>query len=1055
MEFKLLGPVEIIGDTGQPLTLARARERCLLAVLLLNAGQALSAGKLISCIQDDDQGMAEATFRTYLSHVKGVVDAMGGQAQLTAREGGYQLRVPPDSVDVHRFTRLRHQADAAARSGNIDQAVAQLYEAEALWRGPALTGLGGRWAEATRAGLEEERRACALKRIGLELDLGHHAELLGELRRLSAQYPHDETCARYAMTALYRCGRQADALDVYRQVRDRLIDDQGIEPGPELVALHQRILDQDPRLSRPDAPRKSPSADHSPRLPLPATAFVGRAEEIRMLTAVGPETSRVRIISGLPGVGKTRLSLEVASRMRDRFPDGALYLEFHANDGTQIPLDTDGALRRLLEMAGVRSSALPRGTAEMTALWQGELATRKMIVVLDDVPDAASVAPLVPRDGSCCVFITARQRLHGIVGASELGLDVLPEQEAITLFDQVAGPGKGGDPDAAAQAVRACGHLPLAIALTASRLRGAGRSTTPEDPVEGATEFRIFPAETSEMGESLLSVLDASFQALTADEQRIFRFLGMNPCPSLTVGSAAAIADMPMSAAQTMIEALYDRHFVEHAVGGGFRLHDLLKDYAAFRAKRDITGSDRRDAERRLLSYYLDHADRADRDLYPHRKRTPLQATFPPPQRTGYDSPVNSREWLESEWRNALTVAEYAGRHEWKRHCAELAHVLAEFLDIRGYWDEAAGAHSHALRACRDLGDQSWTARALIDLSRACQRKGLRQDALVHAQDALDFYRSVGDRRGEASATGWMGLIYYYSGKFRESLAYGQDARSLYAQYGDLADEARVIFHCGISCMELGRLSESLALLRESLAIFERSGNAHSLARTLNSLGEVSRRQGYHREALENYRRALSIFRDIGARHESATVMQNIGQVYLYKGGPERALAEFRCALAAFREIGDVPWQARALCDCGDAYLSMDDYEQCLVYYQQAASIAERIGDLHVRVVAFRGIADANRGSDRPKEAMHHYREALKLVQEIGDPYQHATILDGIAKTMLRTGKADAGRIYLRQALDLYQASGAVEAKSAALRLQMLGDPRATMACSRRPGAYP
>jgi DNA-binding SARP family transcriptional activator/tetratricopeptide (TPR) repeat protein len=1043
MEFRLLGPLEIELDAMQAPTLARSRERCLLAVLLVYVGQTLSAEKLISYVWDDDdlQGTAEGTFRAYLSHVKNVVDATGGRAQLVTREGGYQLRVPPGCVDVHRFSRLRHQADVAIHGGNADQAVALLCEAEALWRGPALAGLNGRWASATRIGLEEERRACVLKRIGLELDLGRHAELVGELRLLSAQYPLDEACVAFEMTALYRSGRQADALDAYRQARVRFID-QGIEPGPELAALHQRILQRDPQLSRLGPLRQPPSPDRPAQIPLPPTAFVGRAEEVRMLTVAGPGASRVRIITGLPGIGKTRLAVEAAKRLADRFPDGQLYLEFHAHEEDQVPLDAHGALRRLLEMTGVQRSALPHGKAEMVALWQEEMATRQMIIILDDVPDAGSVIPLLQQDGSCCVFITARHRLRGIADTVELALDVLPEHDAITLFSQIAGTKKDVAPDAAAAAVRLCGCLPLAITLTASRLREDGNPLAEAEPADGAAETRVLPGRTGEISEQLFLVLESSYKALTVGEQRLFRFLGMNPCPAFTAESAAVTADLTVHAANRTIASLLDRHLVEPVAGGRFRLHDLLRSYAAFRAEQDIPGPDRRDAERRLLGYYLHRTDRADRDLYPHRGRTPLQATWPSPQRSGHDSPItNPREWLESEWRDALKAAEHAGRHEWKRHCAELAHVLAEFLDIRGYWEEAVGAHSHALRACRDLGDQPWIARALIDLSRACQRKGLCEAALVHVQEALDIYRATGDRRGEAAAADRIGAICYYSGKFRETLAYEQEARSLYAQSGDLAGQAEAIFRCGVSCMELGRLSESLNHFRESLAIFEHSGNQYSMAKTLNSIAEASRRQGYHREAIDYYQKALSIYRSMGARQEGATVMQNIGQVHLYKGNPERALAEFRCALAIFREIRDLPGQARAMCDFGDAYLAMDEHEQCLVYYQNAASTANQVSNLYVRVIALRGIADAHRGSDRPEEAMRYYQDALKLAQEVEEPYQHALILNGIAETMFRTGRVGAGRIYLRQAYELYQMAGAIEAKSTELRLQILGDP--------------
>lgn len=1037
MEFKLLGPLEITLD-GRPVpVLARARERSLLAVLLMNGGRTLPVGELIYCVWDDDNPAERTrrTFRSYLANVRKLLACTDGKARLTTEEGGYRLRLDPYCVDLHRFRRLRDQAAAAVRAGNADQAVALLCEAEALWRGAPLAGLPGRWVSAVRISLEEERLACVKKRAGLELDLGRHAELAGELHRLSAQYPLDEVFAAYEMTALYRSGRQADALALYRQVRGRFLA-QGIEPGSELAALQRSILRQDLQPPRTNIRRRPVPPDQPAAVPVPAGAFVGRAGEIRALTSPRPGSAQVSLITGMPGVGKTRLAVEAALRLADRYPDGQLFLEFHAHQAGLAPLGADEALRRLLEMIGVRVP-LRQNRRELAALWQGELEKSRMIVILDDVPDAGAIAPLLPRAGPCAVFITARHRLPGIVGASVLSLDVMAEHDAITLFTLTAGAGKASDLEAIARIVRLCDCLPLAVTVAASRLREDGGPSTVTELIEDVTGAGALPGGTGTAAGQLLRALEASYRTLTGSQQRFFRLLGMSPCMTFSPESAAAVAGVPVSAAREMAAALLDRHLAERAPQDRLKFHDLLRTYAAFCAERDSPGQERRDAGRRLLDYYLHGADHADRHLYPHRERA-AKRPAPPAERLSHDSPGSSREWLETEWRNMLKAAEYAGRHEWKRHCAELAHILSEFLDVRGCWEEALSLHSLALRACRDLGDQSLIARALTDLSRACQQKGMHQPALAHAQEALDAYRSAGDRHGAAFAADRMGVACYYAGKFREALAHKQEARVLYAEAGDPAGEAEAVFHCGVSSLNLGRLSESLEHFREALAFFSRSGNLHWMAKTLNSVAEVSRRQGYHREALDNYQKALSIYRGMGARQEHAIVMQNIGQVHLYKGNPERALTEFRCALAAYREIRDLPWQARAMCDLGDAYLAMDDYSQCLVYYQKAASIAEQVGDQYARVIALRGIGDAYRGADHPDEAMRYYKDALKIAQEIEEPYQHAVILEGIAETMLRTGRLSAGRIYLRQASDLYKAAGAIEAASAEIRLQAL-----------------
>lgn len=1033
MEFKLLGPLEVAVDGRHAALPARAKERCLLAVLLMNAGRTLSARELIRCVWDED-APPERTFRSYLAHVKAFLSATDGRARLTREPGGYQLRLDPDCIDLHRFRRLHDQAAEAARAGSAEQAVALLCEAEALWRGPALAGLAGRWVSAIQASMDDERLACIKKRVGLELDLGHHPELAGELRRLSELHPLDEALIAYEMTALYWSGRQADALGVYRQARDRL-HSQGIDPGPELAGLHQGILRQD--LRPPRARRRPPAPGRPAGIPAPAGAFVGRGREIRTLTSARPGSPAVSVITGMPGVGKTRLAVEAALRLAQEYPDGQLYLEFHAHHDGTAPLGPDEALRRLLEMAGVGLPRAPQNRKELAALWQGEVQSSRMVIVLDDVPDAAAIAPLLPAAGSCAVLITTRRHLTGIAGASVLSLEVLPEHDAVTLFALTAGPQNADDLGAVAAIVRSFGCLPLAVTLAASRLREKGGPSTAAELIRDITESGVLPATLGATGGKLMSALAASYNALTGEQQRFFRLLGMSPCLTFTPQSAAAIADVPVARAQEMTRDLLDRHLAERAAGDRFGLHDLLRGFAAFCAERDSSRQERRDAGRRVLDYYLRTAGHADHDLYPHRER--LNAGPAPLAKVaGPDPSQDSREWLEAEWPNILKAADYAARHEWKRHCAQLACLLSEFLDIRGCWEEALGLHTLALRASRDLGDQRLIARSLINLSRVCQQKGLHQAALDHARKALEASQAAGDQHGAAVAADRMGVICYYAGRFREALAHKQEATILYAAAGDPAGEAEAIFHCGVSSLNLGRLSESLEHFQEALVFFRGSGNLHWAAKTLNSIAEVSRLRGYHREALDDYREALSIYRGMGARPEHATVTQNIGKVHLYKGDPERALADFRSALATCREIRDLPGQARVMCDLGDAYLALDDYGQSVVYYEQAASIAEQVGDLYVRAIALRGMGDARRISDRPDEALYCYQMALKIVQEIEEPYQHAVILDGMAKTMLRIGKEAVGRIYLRQALDLYKATGAVEAVTTELRLDAL-----------------
>jgi tetratricopeptide (TPR) repeat protein/DNA-binding SARP family transcriptional activator len=1041
MEFNILGPLEIL-PSGQAPSLQRAKERCLLAIFLMTPNRVHRTENLIYQVWDDDDpsDTVTRTFHSYIGHVRDVAEASSGEAQLLKEPGGYMFRIDQDRVDLHRFRVLKNQADAIALSGDAPQAVGLLQEADTLWRGPALAGLRGRWIAGIRASLETERRTAVMRRIELELELGHHAELTGELQRLSAQFPLDETCIAYEMTALYRSGRQADALTLYRETRNRL-SEHGIEPGIGLASLHQRILCHDPSLVIVTARGHSASSPRPTPLPQLAKEFVGRTEELHMLmNQEGPGYFRNKVIAGMAGVGKTTLALKAASLLTDRYPDGQLYLNFQSHVPGEIQLDAAEALRRLLDMLGIPSTPVPRGVRELVALWQHELAYRRLIIVLDDVPGSAAIAPILPKSGDCLTVITTRNRLTGIPNASELSIGMLPESDAIALFTMITGPGKADDPAMVAKAVRLCECLPLAIRLTATRLRADSASTV-SDFVAEVAGLQTFPDGLGGASRQLMSTFELSYRGLSSEHQRFFRRLGMNPCMDFTVYSAAIIAGIEKSEAEAALSALFDRHLIERGTKQRFRFHDLVGSYAAFCAERDDSHQERRDTGRNMLDYLLYHADSADFILYSHRRYFLSRTPEKPITHSGISSVEEAQAWLESEWRNIVKAAEYAAKHEWKWHSAELAHILSEFLDIRGCWDEAIALHSLALQACRDLSDFPGIARASLDLSLASQRKGRHESALRHASEALSIYESISDQRGRALAADRMGMIQYFSGRFRQALAYDQEARALYNESGDQAGEAEAIFHAGVSCLNLGRLRESMGYFRDALALFERIGNERGKAKVINSMAEVMRYQGYHREAISDYLQALEIYQEIGSREEQAVVKQNIGCVYLYKGNPEEALREFRSALTIFRDSLDLPRQACALCDIGDAYLSMERHTESLIHYQNAATIADQVGDNYVMAIALRGVADAHRDSDCHDKAMSYYNDALKLAYEIEDPYQQAKILDGIAETMLRSGELNAARIYLRQAYDLYQRTGSVEAQTAEIRLQVLSTP--------------
>jgi DNA-binding SARP family transcriptional activator/tetratricopeptide (TPR) repeat protein len=1015
--------------------------RSVLAILLLTPRTIVPAATLVDRLWDSQPPpKARESLSVYIARLRAALrQAVGDGVRLAGRANGYVLDVDADTVDLHQFRRLRRQADALIASGENDHAALLLREADGLWRGQALAGIRGDWVARMRDSLEEERRAAVLQRVECELALGGHADLVGELRGLLAQYPLDETFVAHQMTALYRSGRPGDALGLYRETRSRLVDEQGAEPGPVLSELHQRILRRDPQLAA------SLTGQHPGREPLPDTLppetadFVGRSEELALLAGEHGDGPQISVIEGMPGVGKTALAVHAARMLTDRYPDGLFYLSFHTHDPGCPSLDPAEALHRLLRMLSVPATQIPDAIGERATLWRAQLSRRRAVVILDDAARHDQIRPLLPAAGRCLILITARRRLPGVAGARVLTLDVLSPGDAAALFMRIAGPGRASDQDEVATAADLCGRLPLAIQLTAGRLAQGG----PLSLAGLVAELSQSPARLGGTGAAcpeVMSAFELSYRALEPDHQRFFRRLGVGPCPQVSLQAAAALDGGTLAEAEKALAALLDHHLLVRASAGQFRFHDLIREFAAVRAAQDDSVSERRQAAGRLLDYYLYTADQADRVLHPFRHRMPVSVTRPPAAVPALRTQEDAAGWLESEWRNILQAAHYAGRHERKRQCADLTHVLAGFVEIRGYWNEAIAAHTLALQACRDLTDPVRIAQASLELSVVSQQTGRHEATLALAEDAAAIYRSLADRRGLAEALDQIGLVHQRAARSREALAYFSEAKALYGDAADPHGTANTLSHSGIACWHLGRYPDGMSHLDEALSLYRDVGDRRGEAKTLNNLGKMQLLCGHHREALRSFRESLAIFGEIGGAQNQAILYQNIGRVYHYKHSYEEGIASYRRALAIYRDIGDLPNEADVLDEIGAIYRNAECYDEALIHYQQAQAIAEEIGNPSEQVIALRGIADVHRESGRYGDALANYQDALRLAREIGDPYEEAKVLEGVAETTLSTQKPHAARIVFRQALDIFERLGVPEAESARIRIETM-DP--------------
>ena len=1037
MIFRVLGPVELWID-GQRRNLGTPKERSVLAALLLTPGRTVPVETLIRCLWDErPPGKPRQSLYSYVVRLRTRLRELAGVG-VPSRQGGYALDgVENEAVDLHRFRLLRDQARAIAGSGDEEYALERYREAARLWKGTPLADLSGEWVERTRRSLQEELLAATFERIDLELRRGHHADVVTELGDLAERHPFDPRPVERLMVALYRAGRQADALDAYRRHRDHQARELGTEPGPRLRELQRLILRNDPELARVPAQRLA--FDRPPNnLPHDLRAFTGRDEELRHLWDAVPAADDPRpsgrpvmiTIDGMAGVGKTALAVHLAHRLAGRFPDGRVWLNLHAHEQGQEPLDPVGALDILLRFVGVPATRIPRTLEERAALWRSRLAGTRMLLVLDDATGYEQVKPLLPASEGCLVVITSRRRLTGLLDAHPLSLDVLPVDEAVDLFTRIAGPARvAGDRAGVAAVVEQCGRLPLAVAMAASRLRHRRTWTVADLRARLGPEGRL--EELRNEGGDIARVFEVSYRGLAPPLREAFRLLGLHPGPDLTAHAAAAALGRPVREAERILEELLDRHLIGEPVRGRYRFHVLVHDYARRLADGD---GERHRAEQRIRDFYLAAADRADRLLTPPQDRPEINLTWPPPDLPPLRTAAEAEEWFAAELDCLVNVSRSAPPDR----LARLSRVLAAYLENQGHWEIAADLHERALTACARLGDRRGEADTLTRLCRIRLRSTAYGGALEAAERALEIYQSLQDRRGEAEAFDHVSLVHWHRSSFAEALAHCEKALEIRRSLGDERGVARSLDHAAILSECLGRYTEAERLRDEALTLFQEVDDLPGRAMALNNMGDLAVRMGQEDLAVHYYQEAAAAVKGLGRQYQ-AIWLSNMANVDLRTGRREEALEGYRKALAVFSEIGDRRNEIEALLGIGRVFQAFESFGEALIHYQKAHTIARAVGGRYEEAMALRHMGEALLGAGRLSRAAEHLRQAHDLAARIGIPFETAKALEGLGKALLPLEGREAARRCWQRALGILNESGLPEERAVRSLLVSLG----------------
>jgi len=940
VRFRILGPAEVW--TGHAWAgIGAPKWRSLLAALLINPGQVVPTDRLIAELWGDaPPAGATNLVSIYALRLRRLIGDDNGE-MLRTRAPGYQLSLGPEDLDASRFDLLVAAGRQALARHEPQRAADLLARALDLWRGDALVDVPPSelvTAEAERLG--QARLDARELRIEADIDCGRHAQVIAELSRLIAAHPLREGLWGLLMRALHGAGRHAEALAAYARAKDVIAEELGVDPGEQLQRLYEQILTEDVHRHRSRAAdpagREAGSADPAPpirpgppeplppaQLPADITDFTGRDLDMKMLCELQPGTEddgrpgavMVGLVTGAGGVGKTTLAVHAAHRLRPRFPDGQLYVDLLG--ASPQPLTPADVLARFLRDLGMDAARIPADEAGRAALLRTRLTGRRMLILLDNARDAAQVRPLLPGSSGCAVLVTTRSRLPDLTVARLVDLDVLGEQEARSLFASVVGAERAtAEAEATDEVLAACVGLPLAIRIAGARL-AARRGWTVRTL---ASRLRSEQRRLDELKAGDLAVrasFGVSYASLPGpaspagiEPARAFRLLGLWSGPTISLPAAAALFGRPEAGAAGALELLVDVNLLESPAPDTYRLHDLLRVYAAERCQAEESAQARRDALRRILIWYLHTAEAAATIISPHHTRVPIGEDDSPTGPLSFASPEAALEWSEAERADLLAATRQAaadGQHDiaWRLPAAAMSYYYR-----RSQWADWVASHRIGLDSARELGDRLAEAWMLHNLGMAYGAQGMTESVVCFEQ-AVTIYRGIGDIQGETRAANNLAHAYLQSGRFDQALVAGQKSLAVQRRMGNRYGEGITQAILGGAVRGLGRPADSIARFEQALLIFRELEDKDAEADALSDLGEVYLEVQRVDDAVDYLTESLAIRRVTGDRHGQARALGFLGLAWRSAGRPDEAHRHLAEGERIFDELGDHAQAAR------------------------------------------------------------------------------------------------------------------------------------------------
>ena len=1013
LEIGVLGPFVVSVD-GLAIHLGTPKQQCVLALLALRHGRPVSTQMLIDELwPDGPPASAEANLTSYASNIRRLLVAAGADASTLSRRGtGWVLSVPPERLDLARFTAACHEARRTSGREDDKATLAQLELAHSLWRGSPLEDLRhGPVTGAISQAIVDDHLVLVddLAEVRLRLGFGTAAAtLLHEHLRL---HPLRERAYHILMRAHRAVGDTAGALDVFERARSNLATHLGVSPGAQLRDLHRLMLAEDradPAPSEGDAKDRldvatQPAVEPQPAmdnpvplswLPRAVSEFTGRSELIgRLLASLEPpgnaRPATVWLLDGMPGVGKTALAIQLARMLKDRYPSGQLYIDLRGHIDAP-PMDTTAAAAELLRQVGYSPMAMPSDEDGRSALWREHLADNRCFVVLDNAGNSRQIEPLLSDSPNSLIVVTSRRRLSDALGDIVETLPTLSEPEAIEMLGRLAGRQRiAAEPQAAAQIVRACGNLPLAIRLAGARLRHR-TAWSIHNFADRLVKTGVL-AQLSAEDRNVAAAFSGSYKNLPDASQRAFRALGILPVEDVTAESLAATMCIGLEPARDVLDDLADSNMIDEWAAGRYRIHDLLSIYAKGLANAVDPTPTKSQWITSLLEHYAAVLVRGNmRDDVENFMRyfgdLPVGKSEILPDTVG-------QEWFNEERNNLFSIIRSAENLNQDRLCALVSLAMWRFIYNYGGAGEVVESQSVALAAGERLGNPRLVAAAHNLLANGFYAMGRSAAAESHLVESIKIWKMHDDWDRVYNAMGNLAAVQEFQGRVPQAIATmeeilrknaHQSSKSLAnglsnlggyylrvgnkekalrmqriavfhaRQTGDLQRVVETIAALGVTLSETGRVTSALRILKLAAALKRRWGT--EWADLLNQLAVVHRKAGAYDEAERHHRAALALCESNGDEYDLAETLNDMARTRLASGG-DGAMDLFERALRLSESTGHALEQARAndgLATCvvrTDSALARNLWTRACALYEtmgmpEQADVRQRLAEL-------------------------------------------------------------------------------------------------------------